>query len=125
MPFNDVPYGPLQLGIRDVPAVPSKQVLAAIDGSDSDMDSIAGRQYGNSSQNLLTTFGKLGVSGAHLLMHEFRHIQIEVHPPRFPPLASDLLVGGDQQITIRASGFGALDLCGRHWTPVSGDSERD
>ena len=49
--------------------------------------------------------GELCISDSYLLNDEFGHIQIKVGPPRFPPIARDLLMGGHQEIAARPSEY--------------------
>ena len=59
------------------------------------------RQYGHARKELQAPIGEQRISHSCFLNDELGHIQIESNPARFPPVASELLVGGDQQITAR------------------------
>jgi len=60
-------------------------------------------QNGKVRHELQPLLGERGVSGGGFLQYQFRNIQIEVGTARFPPIARNLLVGCDQQITAELS----------------------
>ena len=123
--FNDTPYGPVQFGIGDVAAVPGQQVLTAVNGGDRDVSSIAcrfardrpfrdqvlgqfqylatDRQYRNLSKEFQALTSEQGVSSSYFLNHKLRNLQLELGAARFPPIARNLLMGGDQEIAARPS----------------------
>jgi CxxC motif-containing protein (DUF1111 family) len=131
--FNDTPYGPAQFGVGDVAAVPRQQVLATVNGGDRNVSSIAGRlaqdrpfrdqvlgqfeylaterQSWYISREFQTVAGEKGVSCSYFLSHKLRNVQLELGAARSPPIARNLLMGGDQEIAVRPPDQIARNRC--------------
>src|ERR1035441_8382479 len=114
--FNDTPYGPAQFGVGDVAAVPRQQVLATINGGDRNVSSqfeylATERQSWYISKEFQTVAGEKGVSCSYFLSHKLRNVQLELGATRSPPIARNILMGGDQEIAARPPDQIARNRC--------------
>ena len=114
------------LCVRDVCRVPGEQIVDAMAGCRRDVERICGgllRQPGRLDEAVSESDSRRGdieqwqirensrsarrglrISGTHLIEDELRYEDLELRPAPMPPLVSDLLARGRDQIAARPRG---------------------